>query len=250
MSANLDRWRGRVAVISGASSGIGAEVARALSKAGLRVALGARREGLLAEVAASISPAPVWGHALDVRSPESVAAFYRALDAQWGAADVLINNAGVGFRGALWDQPPEEWSAMLDVNVLGLLRMTQPALQRMQSSGRGHIFNISSMSGHRVTPLSSVYAATKHAVAALTEGLRADLRAAQSRIRVTAVSPGFVETDFIEPYVKSPDEARAIREAYPLLTCADIASAVVYALAAPDHMQVHDLLIRPTAQPD
>ena len=137
---------------------------------------------------------------------------------------------------------------MLDVNVLGVLRMTQPALQRMRAADdRGHIFNISSMSAHRVPARTSVYAATKHALRALTDGLRFDLRAAHSEIRVTAVSPGFVETDFIEPYVKSAAEAEAIKTAYKLLTPDDVASAVIYALQAPDHMQVHDLLIRPPA---
>lgn len=245
----VKQWNDKVAVVSGASSGIGAAVARALSKEGLRVAIGARRTDRLEALAAELAPAPVWAHALDVRDRASINTFYDALDRHWGRIDVLVNNAGVGFRGDLWDQDPAQWSAMLDVNVLGLLSMTQLALQRMRASGdAGHIFHISSMAGHRVPGRTAVYAATKHAVKALTEGLRFDLRSVGSQIRVTAVSPGFVETDFLEPYVGDAGEAQRLKQSLPMLTSSDVASAVVYALAAPAHMQVHDILIRPTDQ--
>ncbi|MEL7370220.1 MAG: SDR family NAD(P)-dependent oxidoreductase [Myxococcota bacterium] len=250
MTADIERWRGRVAVVSGASAGIGASVARALSQSGLKVAIGARRIEPLEALVKERGDASVWAHPLDVQSADSVDAFYAALLSHWGTVDVLVNNAGVGFRGDLWTQPVEQWASMLDVNVLGLLRMTQPALQQMMANGRGHIFNVSSMAGHRVPPRTSVYSATKYAVGALTEGLRKDLRSVKSPVRVTAISPGFVNTEFIDAYIGNADEAKSIREGYPLLTGADVASAVVYALGAPDHMQVHDVLIRPTDQPN
>lgn len=242
-------------MVTGASSGIGAAIAKSLASAGLRVAVGARRQERLTSLADELNAVSggrqVWGHVLDVREPASIDAFYRSLDDYWGPVQVLVNNAGVGFRGTQWEQASEEWAQMIDVNVVGLLRMTQAALQRMEDSGNeGHIFHVSSMSGHRLAPRTSVYSATKHAVKALTEGLRLDLREAGRPVRVTSVSPGFVETDFLDAYTKSAAEAQRIKDAYPLLKPEDVASAVVYALSAPPHMQVHDVLMRPTEQPN
>ncbi|MEM7674537.1 MAG: SDR family NAD(P)-dependent oxidoreductase [Myxococcota bacterium] len=248
MTTDIDRWKGRLAVVSGASAGIGASVARALAGAGLKVAVGARRTAPLEAMVAELGASSVWAHPLDVQDSDSVGAFYAALQAHWGPVDVLVNNAGVGYRGDLWDQPVEQWASMLDVNVLGLLRMTQPALRQMRAKGYGHIFNIASMAGHRVPARTSVYSATKYAVRALTEGLRKDLRLEKSRIRVSAISPGFVDTEFIDTYTGKAADAQAIRKGYPLLTGDDVASAVIYALGAPDHMQVHDVLMRPTDQ--
>ena len=247
----IERWRGRVAVVTGASSGIGRAVASALAKAGMRVALGARRLDKLEEVVESLHPAEAWAFRVDVCDPTSVWLFFDALDNHWGAVDVLVNNAGVGFKGTQWAQDEDEWVQMFDVNVVGLLRTTKAALQRMERAEDrpSHIFHISSMAAHRVPAETSVYSATKHAVKALTEGLRFDLRAAGRSTRVTSISPGFVETEFLEPYLRSTEAVEAVRAAYPLLTPDDVANAVLYALSAPEGVQVHDIQMRPTQQP-
>ena len=145
----------------------------------------------------------------------------------------------------------EDRREMLEVNVLALCICTREAIADMRSRDRpGHVFHIASMASHRVPPGSgAAYAATKHAVRALTEGLRKELRAEQSSIRVTAISPGFVETEFATVFAHGdPGAAERAYGRFPVLTPDDVASAVLYALGAPAHMEVHDVLMRPTAQ--
>lgn len=249
-----DAWRGRVALITGASSGIGAAVARRLAEAGMTVALVARRaarlEALAAELAEAGAQASV--HVADLTDEAQILRAFAAVRAQHGGVDVLVNNAGLGRRAALVDGETAHWREMLDLNVLALCVCTREAVKDMRARGAaGHVFHISSMSAHRVTgPGSGVYSASKHAVRALTEALRQELRALSSPIRVTAISPGFVETEFAEVYNHGDGEAaRKTYAQFEVLRAEDVAQALAYALCTPAHVQVHDILMRPTDQP-
>lgn len=241
-----------VALITGASSGIGAAIARRLAAAGYNLAICARRIDRLHQLAEELGEASqtmVLAQAVDLRQEEEILKFFNIIRHTWGGIDVLINNAGLGHKEPLMSGATAAWQEMLDVNVLALCICTREAVKDMQKRGdRGHILHLSSMSGYRVPGASGVYAATKHAVRALTEGLRQELRAAKSNIRVSSISPGFVETEFAAKYYQSSDKAQELYSRYPVLQPADIAEAVWYALSQPEHVQVHDVLLRCTQQ--
>ncbi|MEZ4437196.1 MAG: SDR family NAD(P)-dependent oxidoreductase [bacterium] len=249
---DLKRWHGKVALVTGASAGIGRAVARRLAAAGLRVAVTARRadrlDALVAEIEAD------GGEALalpaDARDTDALGEVFAKLRATWGGVDVMINNAGLGRAAPLCDGDTAHWREMLEVNVLALAVCTREAVADMKARGDdGQIIHIASMAAHRVPPGGGgFYAATKHAVRALTEGLRQELREAGSGIRVAAVSPGMVETEFAE-VMHGPGAAD---EAYGRFACLqpdDVADAVLFVLARPPHAQIHDVLLRPTDQP-
>jgi NADP-dependent 3-hydroxy acid dehydrogenase YdfG len=245
----VSRWEGRVALVTGASSGIGRAVAEELAAAGLQVVVAARREERLQALEERwpdrVDPRPV-----DLRDVSAVGELFAGVRERWGGVDVLVNNAGLGHHASLLDGDAERWREMLEVNVLALCVCTREAVADMRRRQvAGHVIHLSSMSGHRVPAGGGVYAATKHAVDALTEGLRQELRAADSPIRVSAISPGLVETGFAEHLYGSADKARELYGRFPCLQPEDIARAVRYVLEQPDHVQVHDILVRPTRQP-
>ena len=245
----LERWKGKTAIVTGASSGIGSAVARRLSESGFRVALCARRLDRLREVAESV-PGDALAIQCDLRNEGQILRAMEQVRSQWGGVDVLVNNAGLGHDAPLTSGETESWREMLEVNVLGLCIFTREAVQDMQHrGGEGHVIHISSMAAHRVPGGSGVYSATKFAVRSLTEGLRQELRDAKSPIRVTAVSPGFVETEFASIYHGDEAAAKKTYGRYKVLESADVAEAVAYVLSCPPHVQVHDVLMRPTDQP-
>lgn len=240
-------------MVTGASSGIGAAVARALAAAGMRVAGCARRVDRLRELAAEIASAggelvPI---EVDLRDTAAIERAFEHVRRAVGGVDVLVNNAGLGHQAPLLSGATEAWREMLEVNVLALCVCTREAIADMRRRGvdDGHVIHISSMSAYRVPPGSGIYAASKHAVRALTEGLRQELRTEGSRIRVSSISPGFVETEFAEIYHRSPERARETYSRYKVLEPGDIATAALYLLAQPAHVQIHDILMRPTEQP-
>lgn len=249
----MEHWRGRVAVVTGASSGIGQAVASLLAAQGMRVVMAARRAERLAALCEQMRGA---GHdamavATDVRDETQVASLFRRARETWGGVDVLINNAGLGHSAPLMTGATELWREMVEVNLLGLCMCTREAVQDMQRrDSDGHIIHISSMAAHRVPPGSGMYAATKYGVRALTEALRQELREVQSPVRVTAISPGFVETEFAAVYHKSDEAARKTYGRFKVLEPDDVARAVVYALSQPAHVQIHDVLMRPRQQPN
>jgi NADP-dependent 3-hydroxy acid dehydrogenase YdfG len=244
----MERWKGRVALVTGASSGIGRAIARALVGAGMKVAVCARRAERLDELNAELG-GDLLTQPTDLRDPDAIAALFAALRERWGGVDVLVNNAGLGHDAPLSSGDTEQWREMLEVNVLALCVCTREALADMRARGDdGHVLHISSMSAHRVPGGSGVYSATKFAVRSLTEGLRKELRELGSNVRVTAISPGFVETGFAAHYHQSEAKARETYSRYKVLEPGDVADSVLYALSAPPHVQIHDVLMRPTAQ--
>lgn len=247
----MQRWHDAVALVTGASSGIGAAVARELSGAGLRVVLAARREDRIAALATEFPGGDerVLPLGVDLRDEGAILAMFETVRSQWGGVDVLINNAGLGHKAPLLDGETAMWREMLEVNILALCVCTREAVRDMRRRDIGQVIHISSMSAHRVPPGSGVYSATKFAVRSLTEGLRSELRAASSGIRVAAVSPGYVETEFVEKYHRSADVAHEIFCRFPMLQPEDIAATVIHILSQPDHVEVHDVLLRATAQP-
>lgn len=245
----LESWQNKVTLVTGASSGIGRAVALKLAQAGMRVVGCARRLERLHDLKNDIGGGNFLPIKADLRDESSILAMFDEIRSTWGGVDVLINNAGLGHKTALMDGGTEEWREMLDVNVLALCICTREAIADMRNRGdEGHVIHISSMSAHRVPNGSGVYSATKFAVRSLTEGLRMELREAKSAIRVGSVSPGFVETGFAEHYMKSAEQAREVYSRFKVLQSEDVADAVLYLLDCPPHMQVHDILIRPTEQ--
>jgi len=236
-----------IALITGASSGIGAAIARKLAQEGYCIIAVARRIERLQAMAAEFPDGVIVPEGVDLRREADIVALFERVSASGKSVDVLVNNAGLGRRAPLLSGDAESWREMLDVNVLALTICTREAVKQMQANNSGHVINISSMAGHRVLPSSTFYAATKFAVRALTEGLRQELRSADSPIRVSAVSPGLVETEFVAQ-MDSEAQAKETYGRFPVLQPEDIANAVWYLLSQPEYVQIHDLLVRPTQQ--
>jgi len=243
---------GRSTIVTGASSGIGAATARALAAAGMRLTLAARREDRLSALAreledagAEVAVAPT-----DVRDEQAILRLFETARTRFGGVDVLVNNAGLGLSAPISGGSTESWRTMLEVNVLALCIATREAIADMERRGvAGHVVHVSSMAGHRVPGIeSAVYSATKFAVRALTEGMRQELRARRSPIRVSAVSPGYVDTEFAEVFAGSPEAARKGTPSIKMLEARDVADAILWILRQPPHVQVHDVLLRPTEQ--
>ena len=240
---------GKTAVVTGASSGIGTETARALAAAGAALTLAARRADRLARLAAELG-GEVAVQPTDMRREEDIRRLFAVARERFGGVDILVNNAGLGHAAPLGSAPTELWREMLEVNVLGLAIATREAIQDMERRGvAGHVVHVASMAAHRVPgPESGMYAATKFAVRALTEGLRQELRARESPIRVSAVSPGHVLTEFADVFTGRPGAQAAIDRRFKILEPHDVAEAIVWVVTRPPHVEVHDLLVRPTAQ--
>ncbi|MDH3402114.1 MAG: SDR family oxidoreductase [Acidobacteriota bacterium] len=240
---------GKSAIVTGASSGIGAATARALAAAGVRVALAARRVDRLAALRDELTAAG--GEALavatDVTRRADVEALAAATTAAYGGIDVLVNNAGIMPLSFMKNLHVEEWERMVDVNVKGVLYGIAAVLTHMRERGGGHIVNVSSVAGRRVFPSGAVYCGTKFAVNAISEGLRAELSASDG-IRVTAIEPGAVATELLstitDPAVREMLGARSFRA----LAAEDVARAVLYAVSQPAHVDVAEVLVMPTAQ--
>jgi clavulanate-9-aldehyde reducatase len=242
---------GKVAAVTGASSGIGEATALALAQAGYSVAIAARREDRLEQVAKRIGDdggkAEVF--ACDVTDEEQARSFVEGANERLGRLDVLINNAGVMLLGPVDGADTEEWRRMVNVNLLGLLYCTHTALPIMREQGGGHIVNVSSVAGRQANLGSAVYNLTKWGVNGFSEGLRQE--ALHSNIRVTIVEPGMTESELLD-HNKNPmvlEAAKNMREQMgEPLTSEDIANGIVYAVTQPARVAVNEVLIRPTRQ--
>jgi NADP-dependent 3-hydroxy acid dehydrogenase YdfG len=249
MPGSLD---GRRVAITGASSGIGAATAELLAGEGAAVAIGARREDRLNELAEKIGSAGGRAVALraDVADESSANEFVRRAHEELGGLDALVNNAGVMLLGPIQDADTEQWRRMIDVNLLGLLYCTHAALPLMRDAGGGHIVNISSVAGRVASLGSGVYNLTKWGVGAFSESLRQEVGG--MGIRVTIVEPGYVDTE-LQGHNEHPmvlEGIKRMQESIPkVLDAEDIARAIHYALAQPQHVSVNEVLVRPTGQP-
>ncbi|HEU4457388.1 MAG TPA: SDR family oxidoreductase [Longimicrobium sp.] len=235
-------------LITGASAGIGAACARAFAAQGARLVLAARRRDRLDELAAGLGGAECHLLELDVRDREAVAAALAGLPAEWAGIDVLVNNAGMG-RGLdkLHESDPDGWDQMVDTNVKGLLYVTRAVLPGMVERGRGHVINIGSVAGHEVYPGGAVYCATKHAVDAITRGMRMDLLG--TGVRVSTVDPGMVETEFsIVRFGGDEERARRVYAGMTPLTPDDIAETVLWCATRPPHVNIDEIILKPTDQ--
>ncbi|XP_044104416.1 dehydrogenase/reductase SDR family member 11 isoform X2 [Neovison vison] len=228
--AGMERWRDRLALVTGASGGIGAAVARALVQQGLKVVGCARTVGNIEELAAECKSAGYPGtlipYRCDLSSEEDILSMFSAVRSQHSGVDICINNAGLARPDTLLSGSTSGWKDMFNVNVLGLSICAREAYQSMKERkvDDGHIININS--------------ATKYAVTALTEGLRQELREAQTHIRATCISPEVVETQFaFKLHDKDPEKAAATYERIKCLKPEDVAEAVLYVLSTPPHVQ-------------
>lgn len=242
----------KIALVTGASSGIGAATALQLAANGVKVGLAARRVDRLHSLAERISSAG--GQALaiemDVVDAASVQAGAKQLADAYGGIDILFNNAGLMPISDIESLKTDEWHRMVDVNVKGLLNSTAAVLPYMQRQRHGHIFNTSSIAGRKVFPGLSVYCATKHAVTAFSEGLRLEV-AKKYNIRVTCIQPGAVDTELFEHVSDKGyrEQMEGLREQMAFLKASDIADTVLFALQAPDYVNVAELFVLPTDQP-
>ena len=233
-----------VAVITGASSGIGAATAIALGRHGYRIVVGARRIERLVRVAGEDGVAL----RLDVTDEASVNDFVRSVAKRFGRIDVLVNNAG-GALGLnpVADAQDEEWIGMWQTNVLGLMWMTRACLPLLRKAKHGHIVNIGSIAGFETYRGGAGYTAAKHAVRAITKTLRLELNG--EPIRVTEVAPGLVETEFsVVRFHGDRKAARAVYEGIKPLTAEDVADCVVFAVTRPPHVDIDEIVVRPVAQ--
>ncbi|NND85921.1 MAG: SDR family oxidoreductase [Nitrosopumilus sp.] len=240
----------KVAIVTGASSGIGFATALALSKAGAKVAVGARRVDKLEELANKItnSGGEVYFQKLDVTKRAECDNFAKAVLDKWGSIDILVNNAGLMPLSFFKNLKVDEWDKMIDVNIKGVLYSTASVIFHMKEKNSGHIVNLSSVAGRIVFPAGSVYCATKHAVAAFSEGLRQEF-SVRSNIRVTSIEPGVVATELndtitdesLKGFVENAKKMEALQ-------ADDIANAILFAVESPSHVNVNEILIRPTTQ--
>jgi NADP-dependent 3-hydroxy acid dehydrogenase YdfG len=247
----MTRLDGKVAVVTGASSGIGEATAEALAAEGAAVVVAARREDRLADLVERIrgNGGRVLAAVCDVSDESQAHGLVQKAVEEFGTVDILVNNAGVMLLSSVGKGLSEEWRRMFDVNVMGLLYATDAAIEAMRRQGGGHLVNISSLAGRKVTRESSgVYAGSKFAVGAISEGLRQELL--QDNIRVTIVEPGAVETE-LPNHITDEDARESLGGLVHLekLQAEDIANAIVYAVTQPGRVSVNEILIRPTQQP-
>jgi len=247
----MTRIHGKLALVTGASSGIGLSCARRFAADGAQLVLWARRRERLERTAAELEKAHgvrVEVAAVDVRDRGAVDRAVGALAAAGRVPDILLNNAGLAAGFAkLHEGDPDHWDRMIDTNLKGLLNVSRAVLPLMVRRGTGHVVNIGSTAGHQVYQGGNVYNATKFGVKALTEGMNLDL--AGTRVRVSSVDPGHVETEFaLVRFGGDAARAKQVYEGFRPLSPDDVADAVAYVVGVPEHVNVLDLIIVPAAQ--
>ncbi|MFM9279765.1 SDR family oxidoreductase [Paenibacillus jiagnxiensis] len=244
----MSNVKGKVVVITGASSGIGEATARLLAEQGASIVLGARRterlEALAAEIRSKGGTAEYC--ALDVTSKEQMDEFISFAKSKFGRVDVLVNNAGVMPLSPLEALKIDEWNRMIDVNIRGVLHGIAAGLPLMKQQGFGQFINVASVGAYSVTPTAAVYCATKYAVRAITDGLRMEVG---SDIRVTLISPGVTESELADSI--SDEQSREFMKEYRRIAipASAIARSIQYAVEQPAEVDVSEIIVRPAASP-
>ncbi|WP_405143852.1 SDR family oxidoreductase [Paenibacillus sp. FSL H7-0942] len=242
----MSNVKGKVVVITGASSGIGESTARLLAQHGAHVVIGARRMERLEALASSIrlEGGSVEYHSLDVTRLEEMQTIVDLAQTRYGRVDVILNNAGVMPLSPLDSLKVDEWNRMIDVNIRGVLHGIAAGLPVMKKQGFGQFINIASIGAYAVSPTAAVYCATKYAVRAISEGLRQEVG---GDIRVTLVSPGVTESELADTI--SDEEARDLMKEYRRISIPASASAqsILYAISQPAEVDVNEIVVRPTA---
>ncbi len=241
---------GRVALVTGASSGIGEATAEALARGGAKVVVAARRREKLDALVSRIAAAGGEAFALtaDVSTPEAAAQMVQGAEAHHGRLDILVNNAGVMYLEPTADADLGRWRHMLELNVLGLIAASQAALAGMRARRDGHIVNIASTAGRVANPNSAGYSATKFGVVGFSEALRKEL--VKDRVRVTVIEPGVVETE-LRDHVAHEEARKGIDQfaaSLRQLKSEDVANAILFAVTQPPHVCINEILMRPTDQ--
>jgi NADP-dependent 3-hydroxy acid dehydrogenase YdfG len=246
MNNNIE---GKVVVITGASSGLGEATAQLLSKEGATVVMGARRIDRIQSLAGKFAAAggKALAVATDVTKREQVKNLVDAAVQKFGRIDVMLNNAGLMQQSPLERLKIDEWDNMIDINIKGVLYGIAAALPHMQRQKAGHIINVSSVAGHKVTPAGTVYCATKHAVRVISEGLRQEVK--PYNIRTTIISPGAVATE-LPNHITDEQSAAGIQKFYEgfAIPADSFARTVVFAMSQPDDVDINEILFRPTRQ--
>ncbi|WP_217972381.1 SDR family oxidoreductase [Staphylococcus xylosus] len=233
----MSELKNKVAIVTGASSGIGASIAETLSQHGVKVVLTGRNETRLSDVAKQLrenSQSEIDTHIVDVTQKDEVAKLVKETENKFGRVDILVNSAGLMLSSAITDGDVEAWENMIDVNVKGTLYGINAVLPIFLNQSTGHIINIASISGFEVTKQSTLYSASKAAVHTITQGLEKEL--AKTGVRVTSISPGMVDT----PLSGNTDWGSRKK-----LDPQDIAEAVVYAIQQPSHVNINEVTVRP-----
>ena len=251
MRDNLYHMISKIALITGATSGIGEACARLFAQQGYHLILIGRRSDRLEKLSTTLTDTytiKVLPIVVDVREKVALTAALEAIPSDWKKVDVLINNAGLSQGLDPIDKGnTDDWDIMIDTNVKGLLYMTKIVSNWMIPLQTGHIINIGSIAGKEVYPNGNVYCATKHAVDALNKGMRIDLLA--HNIKVTAINPGMVETEFsIVRFKGDEDRAKKVYQGLTPLMAQDIADAIWFVVSRPAHVNINDMVIMPTAQ--
>ena len=238
----------KTALITGATSGIGRATAHEFAKHGIRLILCGRRQERLNTIKKALEKeTEVHTLNFDVRDKIAVFEAIDSLPSNFKHIDILINNAGNAHGlDPIQDGNVDDWDAMMDINVKGLLYVSKAVMPQMTKRASGHIINIGSSAGKEVYPKGNVYCASKHAVLAITEGMRKDLN--PFGVKVSAINPGLVETEFSQVRFKGETIADTVYKGYKALQPEDVADVIYFAITRPPHVNIADLLVFPTAQ--
>lgn len=240
--------KGKIALVTGATSGIGEATARRMVALGMKVIACGRRADKLAALKAELGEEHAMTLQFDVRNEDDVNRALKHLPEAWKNVHLLVNNAGNAHGlGTIQDGDTADWDTMIDVNVKGLLYVSRAILPDMVERNQGHIINIGSIAGKEVYPNGGVYCASKHAVDAINKGMRLDLNPYD--IRVSAIHPGLVETEFsLVRFKGDADRSESVYKGYSPLQAEDIADTLAFMVTRPAHVNVADVLILPSAQ--
>ncbi|XP_066140740.1 farnesol dehydrogenase-like [Euwallacea fornicatus] len=246
-SFNLDKFLGKVAVVTGASAGIGKSIAESLVKQGLVVAALARRLDRLQQISTNLKgeKGKLVPYECDVSQKDQILSTFKKITSELGPIHILVNNAGLSRVTSMISGDIDKWKLTIDTNLLAVAICTKEAIASMKSKNlKGHIININSVAGHTIIdyPALNVYCATKHGLKAMTETMRLEINSEKLPIKITSISPGYVKTEFTEAFMGKEQTLPELSDR-PGLESEDITNAVLYVLSTPEHVNVRELIV-------